>query len=67
MNIWKDIIEKDEKFHNYKRLQAIGETKWTAKETALKRIFGTYNSSGDDNSFVDLLFALKKVLLKGPI
>lgn len=63
MNIWKEICEKDE--HNsHKRLQAIGETRWTAKETGLKRIFGSYNSSDDSGMLADLLIVLTKIELK---
>jgi hypothetical protein len=60
MNIWKEISEKD-KYNNQKRLQSIGETRWTAKHTALKIIFGSYNSTNDNGILTNLIIALKKI------
>lgn len=60
MNIWKEISEKDE-YNNHKRLQSIGETRWTAKQTALKRIFGSYNSTDDNGMLTNLIIALTKI------
>lgn len=60
MNLWKEISEK-EGSHNHKRLQAIGETRWIAKETALKRIFGAFNSSDDSGMLLKLIIVLTKI------
>jgi len=60
MNIWKEISEKDE-YNNHKRLQSIGETRWTAKQTVLKRIFGSYNSTDDNGMLTNLIIALTKI------
>jgi len=59
MNLWKEISEKD---NIHKRLQAICETRWTAKETAIKRLFGTYNSLDDNGMLSDLLLVLTKIV-----
>eukprot|EP00102_Acyrthosiphon_pisum_P019919 XP_016657129.1 PREDICTED: zinc finger MYM-type protein 1-like [Acyrthosiphon pisum] len=59
MNLWKELSEKD---NIHKRLQAICETRWTAKETAIKRLFGTYNSLDDNGMLSDLLLVLTKIV-----
>ncbi|KAL4153128.1 hypothetical protein QTP88_000961 [Uroleucon formosanum] len=59
MNLWKELSEKD---NIHKRLQAICETRWTAKETAIKRLFGTYNSLDDNGMLNDLLLVLTKIV-----
>ncbi|KAL4127406.1 hypothetical protein QTP88_011577 [Uroleucon formosanum] len=59
MNLWKELSEKD---NIHKRLQGICETRWTAKETAIKRLFGTYNSLGDNGMLSDLLLVLTKIV-----
>ncbi|GLV34065.1 hypothetical protein CBL_05085 [Carabus blaptoides fortunei] len=41
MNIWKQNKEHG----NRKRLSTIGETRWWSKDTALKKIFGSFSNS----------------------
>jgi len=60
MNIGKEISEKDE-YNNHKRLQSIDETRWTAKQTALKRIFGSYDSTDNNGMLTNLIIALTKI------
>lgn len=60
MNLWREISAKDENT-NHKRLQTIGKTRLTVKETALKRIFGTYNSCDDSGMLAELIIVLTKI------
>jgi hypothetical protein len=60
MNIWKLINNNHNAIIRNKRLQTIGETRWTAKQTALNRIFGTYDKF-DDALYTELIIALSKI------
>lgn len=59
MNLWKE--SEDYKSNIHKRWQTIGETMWAAKETALKKIFGTFNSSDDSGMLAELIIVLTKI------
>lgn len=58
MNIWKSISNNNHDRNKF--LQIIGETKWTAKQTALNRIVGTYNKF-DDTLYTELIISLSKI------
>ncbi|XP_025194264.1 uncharacterized protein LOC112593893 [Melanaphis sacchari] len=60
MNIWKSISNNHHDNIRNKRLQIIGETRWTAKQTALNRIFGTYDKF-DDALYTELIICLSKI------
>ncbi|VVC25595.1 Ribonuclease H-like domain [Cinara cedri] len=68
--IAKEISEKDQ-YNNHKWLQSIGETRWTAKQIALKRISGSYNSTDDNGiSFIASFIAhryMKIFQITGPL
>lgn len=60
MNIWRDISENEHENIRHKRLQSISDTRWTAKQTAVNRIFGSY-SKFNDVMYPDLIIALSKI------
>lgn len=60
MNIWRDISENEHENIRHKRLQSISDTRWTAKQTAVNRIFGSYGIF-NDVMYPDLIIALTKI------
>jgi hypothetical protein len=56
MDVWIDHQQKS----RYQRLNLIGETRWWAKESALKKVFGNFD---DPNSslFIELICALQEL------
>lgn len=60
MNIWRDISENEHENIRHKRLQSISDTRWTAKQTAVNRIFGSYGKF-NDVMYPDLIIALSKI------
>ncbi|XP_025425624.1 uncharacterized protein LOC112694388 [Sipha flava] len=61
MDIWNEVSKTNSDNSRNKRLQTIGETRWSSKQTAVERIFGTF---GDPKSsiYVDLIIAFTKVV-----
>jgi hypothetical protein len=55
MNVWKGINKKDRR-----RISSIGDTRWSAKEVALKKIFGTIDSS-ENCLFVKVITFFEKI------
>ncbi|XP_065664685.1 uncharacterized protein LOC136086319 [Hydra vulgaris] len=52
-----DVWENTSVIIRYQRLNVIGETRWSAKETALKKFFGHYDNK-ETSLYVDLLITL---------
>jgi hypothetical protein len=61
MDIWNEVSKTNSDNSRNKRLQTIGETRWSSKQTAVERIFGTF---GDPKSsmYIDLIIAFTKVV-----
>ncbi|KAL4090126.1 hypothetical protein QTP88_025025 [Uroleucon formosanum] len=61
MDIWNEVSKTNSDNSRNKRLQTIGETRWSSKQTAVERIFGTF---GDPKSsmYTDLIIAFTKVV-----
>ncbi|KAL4089590.1 hypothetical protein QTP88_024603 [Uroleucon formosanum] len=61
MNIWNEVSKTNSDNSRNKRLQTIGETRWSSKQTVVERIFGTF---GDPKSsmYTDLIIAFTKVV-----
>jgi len=57
MNIWRNISENNNENIRHKRLQQIGDTRWTSKQTAVNRIFGMCGMY-DEAMYPDLIIAL---------
>lgn len=63
MNIWRNISENNNENIRHKRLQQIGDTRWTSKQTAVNRIFGMCGMY-DEAMYPDLIIALSKICSK---
>lgn len=66
MNIWKEISENEHENIRHKRLQTISDTRWTAKQTYVKIIFGFYGVV-EDAMYPDIIIALSKISRKETI
>ncbi|KAJ8346852.1 hypothetical protein SKAU_G00282530 [Synaphobranchus kaupii] len=56
MNIW----EKESKDPRHRRLAPIGETRWWAKDSALKKVFGVFGKP-DAGLYVDVILTLSAI------
>lgn len=61
MAIWSEISNTNTDHTQYKRLQTIGDTRWSSKQTSIERIFGTF---GDPKSsmYVDLITSFTTII-----
>lgn len=55
MNVWKNLTQND-----LRRIGTIGKTRWTAKQTALSKIFGCYGKPGK-SLFVSLILFFENI------
>lgn len=66
MNMWRNISENNNENIRRKRLQLIGDTRWTSKQSAVNRIFGMCGMYDEANEamYPDLIIALSKISSK---
>lgn len=58
MAVWSKNTSSDIKNG---RLQSIGETRWWAKEEALKKMFGSISIKSDNYLYVEVLVSLSEI------